>query len=372
MHESIRETEVFIGGGGPAGLAAAIAARMAGFDVTVVDRFRPPIDKACGEGIMPDGLSVLKQLGVPIGSGQGNPFRGVRFINGNTAVEAKFPRGVGYGLKRTALHQLLIDRATELGASLHWGARITGVCEEGVLVDGKRVPCRWLVGADGHNSLLRKLVGLDSSLPAQRRFGFRRHYQLTPWSDFVEVHWSDCGQMYVTPVSEDEICVALTTRRSGLRFEEALTDFPGLAERLKDAGPDNRHLGALTMTRTLSTVQLGDIALVGEASGSVDAVTGEGLSLAFQQAIALVRAMQAGDLLQYEAAHRRIARLPRLMSRLMLTMDQHPLLRGRAFRALAEQPDYFRRLLAMHTGDISPTHLGLRASLWMGWRLLAA
>ena len=46
-------TDVLVIGGGPAGLATAIAARMKGFDVTVVDGAKPPIDKACGEGLMP-------------------------------------------------------------------------------------------------------------------------------------------------------------------------------------------------------------------------------------------------------------------------------------------------------------------------------
>ncbi len=370
MHESIHETEVFIGGGGPAGLAAAIAARLAGFSVTVVDCAQPPIDKACGEGIMPDGLSVLGKLGISVSSGLAAPFHGIRFVNGATHVEARFPQGVGYGLKRTVLHQLLIDRATELGAFLYWGARITGVCEKGVLVHGQRVGYRWLLCADGHNSLLRKLTGLDVSHSVQHRFGFRRHYKLAPWSDVVEVHWSDCGQMYVTPVSDDEICVALITRRPGLRFDEALAYFPDLSARLKGVTPENRHLGALSVTRNISAVQLGDVALVGEAAGSVDAVTGEGLSMAFRQAIAVADAMRAGDLRRYEAAHRRIARLPRMMSRLLLTMDRHPSFRRRAFRALASEPGCFGRLLAMHTGAISATNFGLRESVMLGWHLL--
>jgi flavin-dependent dehydrogenase len=372
MQESIRDTEVFIGGGGPAGLAAAIAARQSGFAVTVVDCAHPPIDKACGEGIMPDGLSVLEQLAVRVCPQQAAPFRGIRFVNGDSQIEARFPHGMGYGLKRTVLHQLLIDRATDLGAALHWGARITGVFEKGVLVDGKQVACRWLLCADGHNSLLRRVTGMDVSRPAQGRFGFRRHYKLVPWSDFVEVHWSDLGQMYVTPVSDNEICVAMITRRPGLRFDKALTYFPALAGRLAKLTPEGMHLGALTVTRNFSTVHLGDVALVGEASGSVDAVTGEGLSLAFRQAIAVAEAMRAGDLRRYETAHRQIIRLPRVMSRLMLTMDQHPRLRQRIFRVLAAQPHYFEQLLALHTGAIAPADFGLRGSLALGWRLLAA
>ena len=178
--------------------------------------------------------------------------------------------------------------------------------------------------------------------------------------------------MYVTPVSDNEICVAFITRSRELGWEEALCQFPALWARLKDAGPGNRHLGALTVTRRLAAVQLGKVALVGEASGSVDAVTGEGLSMAFRQATALAEAMRAGSLQQYEVAHGRIARLPRMMSTLMLAMDKHPHFRRRVFRALTSEPDYFRRLLALHTGAMSLLNFGLRETVSLGWRLLAA
>ena len=59
-------TDVFVIGGGPAGLAAAIAARQRGFRVIVADGMRPPIDKACGEGLMPDGLAALERLGIRV------------------------------------------------------------------------------------------------------------------------------------------------------------------------------------------------------------------------------------------------------------------------------------------------------------------
>src|SRR5450755_3231835 len=124
---NLRRTEVLVAGGGPAGLAAAIAARQAGFGVTVVDCAQPPIDKACGEGIMPDGLAALRQLGIHIDPGLAARFRGIRFVNDDSQVEADFPNGTGYGIRRTVLHQLLVDRATEVGASFCWGERITGL-----------------------------------------------------------------------------------------------------------------------------------------------------------------------------------------------------------------------------------------------------
>src|SRR5258708_35828555 len=76
----VERTDVFVIGGGPAGLAAAIAARSKGFNVTLADGSHPPIDKACGEGLMPDTLAALRELGVEMGLAEGHVVRGVRFL----------------------------------------------------------------------------------------------------------------------------------------------------------------------------------------------------------------------------------------------------------------------------------------------------
>ena len=198
----LNETDVLIVGGGPAGLAAAIAARQAGFRVTLADVACPPIDKTCGEGIMPDGLSALDRLGVRIPFAHGIPFRGIRFSDFSTSVEAVFPQGYGLGIRRTTLHQILIDRAQEVGVNMLWGSRVTEITRTEALVNGNYIRFRWLVGADGQNSRVRLDSGLQSfKRSIRRRYGFRRHYRVAPWTEFVEVHWARCGQIYVTPVS---------------------------------------------------------------------------------------------------------------------------------------------------------------------------
>ena len=370
MYNSLCETEVFVCGGGPAGLAAAIAARSAGFEVTVADCAQPPIDKACGEGIMPDGLAALQKLGVSFGPGEGSAFYGIRFLDKSGTVDASFRQGQGRGIRRTALHQKLIGRAAELAIPMHWGTQVSALSSNGVLINGQTVRSRWIVCADGQQSKLREKAGLAAGT-VRRRFGFRRHYRLAPWSPFVEVYWSDAGQMYITPIGREELCVAFITRRSDLRFDEALAYFPEVASRLADA-EFTRVRGAVTATHKLHAVHRNRIALIGEASGSVDAITGEGLTLAFQQAVALANAMKCDDLAQYEFAHRRISRLPHVMSQLMLAMDAHPKFRHRVFRALSAEPSLFARLLAIHTGALSPMQFGVHGALSLGWRLLAA
>jgi menaquinone-9 beta-reductase len=364
------ETGVFIVGGGPAGLAAAIAARERGFRVTVADCARPPIDKACGEGLMPDAVAALSRLGVRIGLDKAYPFPGIRFVEGGTAVEAEFPYGIGLGIRRTVLHQILVQRASELGVSIEWG---TGVGDSYLrAVHSGDSDTRWIIGADGQNSSFRRLAGLDEPSYQHLRFGFRRHFQINPWTSHVEVHWGTDAQMTITPVGPTEVCIALLTNDPGLRMQESIALFPEIEERLKGAQATTSERGAISVLRSLKAVSRGPVALVGDASGSVDAITGDGLCLAFGQASFLAEALAANDLGLYEKAHRRIARLPVLMSRLMLLMNSHAWFRRRVLRALARQPRVFSRLLAIHVGAASPASLGLEGVLKLGWQLLTA
>ena len=107
--------DVVIVGGGPAGLAATIALRQKGIECIVVEALEPPIDKCCGEGLMPDALHSLKALGVEIREEEGYAFQGIRFANSTHRVDADFPNGAGIGVRRTHLHQRMSDRACEVG-----------------------------------------------------------------------------------------------------------------------------------------------------------------------------------------------------------------------------------------------------------------
>ena len=95
----------------------------------------------------------------------------------------------------------------------------------------------------------------------------------------------------------------------------------------------------------------GRVALVGDASGSVDAITGKGVSLLFQQSAALGAALEAGDLSLYQAAHRRMGRRPELMAGLMLLLGQRNRLRRGVIRTMAWQPRLFAGMLAAHVGE---------------------
>src|ERR1700745_3746488 len=121
----IFDTDVFVVGGGPAGLAAAVAARQHGLRVMVADRAQPPIDKACGEGLMPDSLEVLSRLGVSLRECETGSFYGIRFVGPECSAAATFPQGRGLGIRRVLLHELFVKRAQDRGVEMIWGARVS-------------------------------------------------------------------------------------------------------------------------------------------------------------------------------------------------------------------------------------------------------
>ena len=152
-------TDVLVIGGGPAGLAAAIAARQQGFRVLLADGAKPPIDKACGEALMPDAMAALKRLGVVLPAGELYPLRGVRFLSSGLSAEAFFPSDCGgVSVRRTALHGVMVERAAALGVNLLWRSVVTGISSEGVRVGDCSIRASWIIGADGANSRVRRLL----------------------------------------------------------------------------------------------------------------------------------------------------------------------------------------------------------------------
>jgi flavin-dependent dehydrogenase len=375
--------DVLVVGGGPAGLATAIACRERGLTVRVLDPRRPPLDKACGEGVMPDGVRRLRGWGI---EPPGVRFAGIRFIEGATAVAADFPSGRGLAVRRVELHDALAAAAAARGAELSWGMRADGVDPDAATVAtaAATLTARYVVAADGLRSPARRGLGLEAAPAPRRRYGVRRHFALAPWTRHVEVHWTDGAEAYVTPLA-DQVGVAIlwsgdaagaagegTAARGGTvpghAFDRLLARFPALAERLAGATASSSDRGAGPFEQRVRGVVRGRAALVGDAAGYVDALTGEGLALAFAEADALADALARDDLPAYAAASRRLRRVPELVTSALLLVERRPRLRRRLLRALGD-PRLFTDLLALLTGAGRPAvaavawRLGLRLAL---------
>ncbi|MHA7135302.1 NAD(P)/FAD-dependent oxidoreductase [Oerskovia turbata] len=362
------DTDVLVVGGGPVGLAAAIEARLAGLDVVVVEPRTGPVDKACGEGLMPGALRALHALDV---DPEGHVLRGISYRDPRRHADHLFTHGQGRGVRRTTLHAALADRAASLGAVTVAG-RVERLDQDAETVTAAGISARWLLGCDGLHSTVRRLAGLEvgADAPAResllarsaarpsgatpgsalarpwtgsrdavdapaahaariptelggtappvrpgpdprRRFGLRRHFRVPAWTDLVEVHWGDHVEAYVTPVARDVVGIAMLGP-TGTHFDDALAGFDELAERLRDAEPLGPVRGAGPLRQRSRRRSGGRVRLVGDASGYVDALTGEGLRVGLAQASAAVGLLADPD--AYEREWARVTRDYRVLT----------------------------------------------------------
>jgi 2-polyprenyl-6-methoxyphenol hydroxylase-like FAD-dependent oxidoreductase len=364
--------DVLVVGAGPAGITTAIAASLKGLRVTVADSRLPPIDKPCGEGLLPEAVSALRRFGIVLDSKRAFPLSGFRFSDEISTATAAIKSGPAFGMRRTVLHELLVQRAAEVGVSFLWGAPVSDFQLDGARVGGVFVSCNWLVGADGQNSAVRKWARMASRGTKYSRFGFRRHFHIPPWTDLVEVHWGKRCQMVLTPTSRDEICVSVFSSDPKMRIGGALEQFPTAARRLQGARGTAPEQGAVTALDRARAVVQGRVALVGDASCTVDGIAGQGMSLAFQQAGHLADALAREDLTLYESAHRHVSVMPARMTRLLLLMDRSSWLRKKALRLFATKPELFSRMIGMHTSGWTPETFRTRELFGLSWNVFRA
>ncbi|MEP6843636.1 MAG: FAD-dependent oxidoreductase [Pseudolysinimonas sp.] len=295
-------SQLVVVGGGPVGLASAIEARLAGLDTTVVEQRAGVIDKACGEGLMPGAMPALARLGV---SPRGFPLRGIDYRDGRRSAQHRFIVGNALGVRRTTLHAALRNRAEVLGVRFVTD-RVDGVEQDARWVSirtaSTKIRADWVIAADGLHSSVARLTGLSLPTPrARRRYGLRRHFAVEPWSDLIEVHWTRLGEIYVTPTADGMVGLALLTRQ-GVRFDDALAASPELAARVRGAEPMSELRGAGSFRQNTRARSSGRVLLVGDASGYVDALTGEGIRIGIAQARAAVAAVVNDDAAGYEKA----------------------------------------------------------------------
>jgi flavin-dependent dehydrogenase len=332
--------DVLVAGAGPAGLATALYAVAAGWNVTVVDPRPSPIDKACGEGLMPGAVAALSALDVPV---NGYPLHGIRYRAGERTAVSMFRDGVGLGVRRTELQSALLAAAVTRGVQVVAGT-VTSVeqDESGVRAAGLRA--RYLVAADGLHSPIARQLGLEVSPRSRPRWGVRRHFARAPWSDLVEVHWSAHSEAYVTPVAENLVGIAVLTGSRG-GFDEQLRAFPALAALVSDA-PALSVRGAGPLRRRTSRRVAGRILLVGDAAGYVDALTGEGIAVSFGCAAALVDSLVRGDPAGYERAWRARSRRYRALTTSLLWASRRSAVRRVIVPGAARLPSVFDAAVA--------------------------
>ena len=337
------DCDVLVVGGGPVGMTTALYAVQAGLSTTVIEPRTGPVDKACGEGVMPGALAALHGLGV---DPRGRDFAGITYRAGPRTVRAGFRRGAGRGIRRTELYRSLRARAESAGVQwVSTSMRALAQDAHGVQVQvGDAVAplrARYAVGADGLHSRTRRQTGLNDTRRPRRRFGYRQHFTIAPWTTDVEVHWGPDAEVYCTPVGSDTVGVAVLSS-TGKSFPEHVASFPELAEQLGTASAASELRAAGPLRQRVRSRARGRVVLVGDAGGYVDALTGEGLAVGLAQAAVAAQALARDRPQDYPRLARGVSWRSTALTSALLSVSHVPPLRAVLVPAAVRWPGLFQ------------------------------
>ncbi|HST65492.1 MAG TPA: NAD(P)/FAD-dependent oxidoreductase, partial [Mycobacteriales bacterium] len=171
-------------GGGPAGSAAALAARQRNPDarVLLLDRADFPRDKACGDGIAAHGRDELAKLGVPDLIADYTPSTKLSVISPGGATVSAYAARPNHVVPRKVFDARLVDAARAAGVEVR-KHRVRSLAQDagGVSVDGIRA--RAVVAADGANSTTRRLLGIPAGKDKHTAIAVRGYADLPPDSE---------------------------------------------------------------------------------------------------------------------------------------------------------------------------------------------
>ena len=402
MHRNF-DFDVLVAGAGPAGTHLALRLAMEGYSVAVFDKRRFPREKPCGEFMSPECLSLLDEVGLMEEVLASGPSRvtGMRLHGfGRAAMghykrvgDLKLPSDYGLAIRREVLDTLGVQAVARTdGLSFFEGWSVSGpLRDDGGRVGGlivrdpegceQRLRARFVVGADGLRSKVSRGMGWNRLEPKSDRWAAVARFRGVGRQDEAEVHFLDGSYFAASPIDDELFTVNLVVNREALpRGAQQLPEFfdrhvagaPVLAQRLSGAELEGRIqvIGPLA-TRTSRRVAPG-VALVGDACGFVDPLTGEGLFFAMRGAALLAEAIdksmrstgrEAKALRGYERARRREFGPRYALARLLQRGLRHRRMVEGVLKSFASRPG-LTNLIVAWTGDyVEPREL-LRPAIW--------
>ncbi len=360
------DADVAVVGAGPAGAAAALFAAQSGRRVVVFDRATFPRDKACGEGLMPPGPRILAELGLHdavLGAGAPRIEGVVIAAAGHHGGRSDFPRGeTGLGVRRLRFDAVLSSRLEQHPRiDYHQGVTVERA-EPGqvprLVTSVGEVRARVVAVADGLRSGLRRRLGWTRGPRPPHRYGVIGHWRgAFPPDPWIRLTIHSGFETYRAPVGPDEHLVAL------LCSHDRMSSFAnGLTEQYRDSVLEtHRDLAEADLSpgvsavgpfrHRASTVARQGIFLVGDASGFIDPITGEGLASGLEQARAFNQALaHPHPEPEYRRLHRGITRNRWRLTALLVYLASDPGRVARAMRGLTRRPSVMPALLGINLG----------------------
>ncbi len=354
--------DAIIVGGGPAGASSAAFCAAAGLRVLILERAVFPRDKVCGDCLNPDAWPTLARLGVEeaVRAFPHTALRAVEFAGlRGTPIRLPLPdhaRGE-IAVKRSVLDALLLQNAATQGAEVRQGQAVSQIVrtENGFSVGG--ITTRFLVAADGRNSVVARLTGLldDRRRPVTDRIGLQTHVpcpaDFGPW---VQMRWFARGYGGLCPVGSGELNISLAgppatldSLKNWARGEFGLAaDHPWRTIAPLDRAPAPRAAVAQGS---------GGVFLAGDAARVVEPFTGEGIYYALRSgelaAGAIIAAVRGKRSAEQSAAHYRETHTAMYQGRLWVnrlarTAGRNPRMASLVLEILRWQPSLLGLLTA--------------------------
>lgn len=384
--------DVIIVGASIAGASTAIALAPGGYRILLLDRAVFPRHKPCGEGLMPQGVAILSELGLldEVLARGAVRVRGMRLrsLDGVWA-EADFPpgeEGVSFAvvMPRFDLDALVLRRAkTFPNVTVQEGFQVTAVLQEGPDVLGVaghpvglpdqreafRAPIT--IGADGVHSLFHGQCALARIILPRRRFGVTGHLTgVEGLGAYVEILLHPDGEIYVAPCGEDVALVALLLEERAMRvfrgdlasrYLDFLRRAPGFGERVRAARLVHPVLAVGPLGFTVEPCYRPGLLLVGDSAGFLDPITGQGMTLALKSVKAAVPLVQEGFttgdfgerlLVRYAVERLRLVDDLVRFTRLLLNVSRYRLIANRAIRRLSRHERLSCKLMGVVSGAV--------------------
>lgn len=347
----MRGFDAVVLGGGPAGCATALFAARRGLRVALLERDAFPRPKACGEGLMPAGVAVLKELGLEAQAASlGRPFAGVRYTSraGRTA-EGRFPGGArGLGVPRESFDAMLWRAASR-------AAGVTAVerCED---ASSYAAPLKAV--CDGGRSRAAEALGVLRRTPARRRFGLSARFAGVRGDEVVRVYLADGAELYLTPLPDGQALVAALFEERALdrpeaAYERLIASCPAAAQALAGARRCSPLRGLGPLGQRAERVCGEDWLLAGDAAGALDPIIGDGMAAALQTGrlagLALARAAvgERGALESYARKRTALLRGRRWLASAVLAASALPAAAEGLVAALGRFPPAFDAVLSL-------------------------
>jgi menaquinone-9 beta-reductase len=348
--------------------------------VTILDSAHFPRDKACGEGLMPPGVAVLRSLGLldDVLATRAPRIRGVMYAHsGNVpSAYAAFPTPPGggeqwgLGVRRTIFDAVLVDalRRTPLVTFVE-GVRATGLLRNGsgritgVTTEAGPVAADVVIAADGLHSAMRAAAGwTGSAARGDGRYGLAGHWKLDVRSlDRITVTFAEQQEWYQAPVGPQLLLVSTLASKSriGMTARNYESATRAALPALRDAELAVHPLAAGQFRQRPRTVAADGLFLVGDAAGYDDPTTGEGIGIGLILAERLgghIASLLSGEVdrrtaeERYRRDHARLMRNRNRVTALALMMARRPWLSRRAVAGAADRPQALATLLGINCG----------------------